>query len=483
MNVINEAEDNTVLDVSFNQDNSCFAIGTENGFKIYQTYPFKGPHVRNMNGGIGRVEMLYKSNFLAMIGGGKIPKYNNNKAVIWDDHEKKVISELKFITPVINIKIKKDLLFILCPKRIYVFNFNTYDNIETIDTCDNKKGLIAINNAPDFTVLAYPGLKENKVTINDFKQKKTQSIIAQDDKVSYMAINYNGTLLASSNEKGNIIRIHSCTDGSFLKQFKRGSGKVDYIYICFDNDNKFMAASSNKGTIHIFSLGSTIKKLKDLEKNENKDEKKAQKKNEQENEIKDEKKNDKKNDQNNENKDEKEINFFLSEKKEENDGDKDEEKDEEKEEGKEEGKDEGKDEGKEEGKEEGKDEGKDEGKNEDKENKNNEGKENNGNEINDNIININEEKSKNLEKEIDQGDLPKNSKTYLGYIGLSQTEKSFAQFRTGNPCKNICSFVGQNMISVITYDNTYYLAEMDLKNGGNCKKIEEKDLVNKNIKK
>ena len=451
MNEINEVEDNTMLDVSFNQDNSCFAIGTENGFKIYQTYPFKGPHERKMNGGIGRVEMLYKSNFLALIGGGKIPKYNNNKAVIWDDHEKKVISELKFITPVINVKIKKDLLFIICHKRIFVFNFNTYDIIETIDTCDNKKGLIAINNAPDFTVLVYPGLKDNKVTIHDFKQKKKQSIIAQDDKVSYMAINYDGTLLATSNEKGNIIRIHNCLDGSFLKEFKRGSGKVDYIYICFDNDNKFMAVSSNKGTIHIFSMGSTIKKLKDLEKNENKDEKKIDKKNQKENEIKDENKDDKKNEEKNEIKDENKVNFFLSEKNGENDENKDERKE--------------------------KDEDKD------KENKINEGIENNENEININIINDEKGENKNLENEIDGSDLPKNSKTCLGFIGLSKTEKSFAQFKIKNPCKNICSFIGKNMISVITFDNKYYLAEIDLKNGGNCKKIEEKDLENKNIKK
>ena len=451
MNEINEVEDNTMLDVSFNQDNSCFAIGTEYGFKIYQTYPFKGPHERKMNGGIGRVEMLYKSNFLALIGGGKIPKYNNNKAVIWDDHEKKVISELKFITPVINVKIKKDLLFIICHKRIYVFNFNTYDIIETIDTCDNKKGLIAINNAPDFTVLVYPGLKDNKVTIHDFKQKKKQSIIAQDDKVSYMAINYDGTLLATSNEKGNIIRIHNCLDGSFLKEFKRGSGKVDYIYICFDNDNKFMAVSSNKGTIHIFSMGSTIKKLKDLEKNENKDEKKIDKKNQQENEIKDENKDDKKNEEKNEIKDENKVNFFLSEKNGENDENKDEQKE--------------------------KDEDKD------KENKINEGIENNENEININIINDEKGENKNLENEIDGSDLPKNSKTCLGYIGLSKTEKNFAQFKIKTPCKNICSFIGKNMISVITFDNKYYLAEIDLKNGGICKKIEEKDLENKNIKK
>lgn len=451
MSVINEVEDNTILDISFNQDNSCFSIGTEYGFKIYQTYPFKGPHKRKMYGGIGRVEMLYKSNFLALIGGGKIPKYNNNKAVIWDDHEKKVISELKFITPVINVKLKKDLIFIICNKRIYVFNFNTYDIMETIDTCDNKKGLIAINNAPDFTVIAYPGLKENKVTIHDFKHKKTQSFIAQDDKVSYMAINYDGTLLATSNEKGNIIRIHSCSDGSFLKVFKRGSGKVDYIYICFDNDNNFMAVSSNKGTIHIFSMGSTIKKLKDLEKNGNKDEKNVDKKIPQENEIKDEKKVDKKNDQKNEIKNENEVQFFLSEKNGENDEDKD--------------------------------EGKDKEKDEDKENKINEGIEGNENEINVNIINNEKGENQNLQNELDKDDLPKNTKTCLGYIGLSSTEKSFAQFRTKNTCKNICAFIGKNMISIITFDNKFYLAEIDLKNGGNCKKIEEKDLLNKNIKK
>lgn len=36
-----EQNKDTILYVSFNQDSSCFAIGTETGFKIYNTYPFK----------------------------------------------------------------------------------------------------------------------------------------------------------------------------------------------------------------------------------------------------------------------------------------------------------------------------------------------------------------------------------------------------------------------------------------------------------
>ena len=38
--------------------------------------------------------MLYKSNFLALLRGGKLQKYNNNKVIIWDNYENRSINEL-----------------------------------------------------------------------------------------------------------------------------------------------------------------------------------------------------------------------------------------------------------------------------------------------------------------------------------------------------------------------------------------------------
>ena len=232
MNLNNGIKNSSILNISFNQDNSCFSIGTEMGFKIYQIFPFKSPIERIMNGGIGVVEMLYKSNFLALLGGGKLPKFNNNKLVIWDDYKNSIISELRFMTPIINIKIKKDLLFVICQKRIYLFNFNTYDIIDTIDTGDNKNGLIGVNNDPSFTIIAYPSISGlNEVTIKNTKTKKHISFIAQNDTVSHISMNYDGTLLATANEKGTIININSCIDGTLLKVFKRGYNKVEHIYL------------------------------------------------------------------------------------------------------------------------------------------------------------------------------------------------------------------------------------------------------------
>lgn len=114
------SSNNGIIFTSFNQDQGCFACGTENGFKIYNSYPFKDSHQRSkyfyfcsnndieFDGGIGIVEMMFRTNILALVGGGDKPKFAANKVFLWDDLTFKCIGELSFTTNVKAVKLTKD---------------------------------------------------------------------------------------------------------------------------------------------------------------------------------------------------------------------------------------------------------------------------------------------------------------------------------------------------------------------------------------
>lgn len=100
--------ENQILSLSFNQDASCFIVGTEKGFKIFNSFPYKKSFERDLEGGIGLAEMLNRCNILALVGGGHHPKLSPNKVVLWDDNERKIFSEMRFSSEIKNIKLKNE---------------------------------------------------------------------------------------------------------------------------------------------------------------------------------------------------------------------------------------------------------------------------------------------------------------------------------------------------------------------------------------
>lgn len=61
-----------------------------------------------MGGGIGIIEMYNRSNIVALIGGGKNPRFHPNRVILWDDIQSKVLSELRFTSFVKNVKIREE---------------------------------------------------------------------------------------------------------------------------------------------------------------------------------------------------------------------------------------------------------------------------------------------------------------------------------------------------------------------------------------
>ena len=263
-----DSEEDRMLYISFNQDNTCFAVGTERGYRIYNLQtPNLDFYERIMDGGIGLIEMLYRSNILALVGGGKYPKYPQNKVIIWDDNHGKAITELSFNGYVNNVKLKKDKIIIVCDKQIFVFNLLNLTQIDVIDydTIENKKGLIAITLESKIGMIAYPDKAIGYVRIKRYDTGKKLLINAHDNPISALCFSRDSKYLATTSSEGIYLRVFKTDKGVFLYEFQIGKYSVEVLGLSFDNDDNFLACSTEGGGISIFKLNAVKEKESKLE--------------------------------------------------------------------------------------------------------------------------------------------------------------------------------------------------------------------------
>lgn len=244
-----------LLSLSWNQDYGCFAAGTSDGFRIYKCDPFKETFRRDLkSGGFGIVEMLFRCNILALVGGGVNPQYPPNKVVIWDDHQSKCIGEFSFRSDVRAVKLRRDRIVVVLEHKIYVYNFTDLKLLHQIETLYNPRGLCCLSHHANTSVLACPGLYRGQVRVEHFGLKVKKLISAHDSQIACFTLTLDGLLLATASVKGTLIRIFNTMDGTRLQEVRRGADRADIYSLALSPTVKWLAVSSDKGTIHIFRL-------------------------------------------------------------------------------------------------------------------------------------------------------------------------------------------------------------------------------------
>ena len=208
------------------------------------------------------VVMLYKTNILALVGSEGNPIYNKNKVVIWDDFQKKSLSELKFSQNILNLKLRKDKIAVICADKIYLFSLSSFQSIDIIETGENPHGVIGINYNLEKTIIAYPDKNKGKIKIKNYEKSSNISANAHEKTIGIIVLTVNGDLMASATEMGTIIRIFNTDNGNMVQEVRRGKEKAQIKCICFEPNNKFIAATSNRGTVHIWSLSTAFKNFK-----------------------------------------------------------------------------------------------------------------------------------------------------------------------------------------------------------------------------
>jgi WD40 repeat protein len=87
-----------------------------------------------------------------------------------------------------------------------------------------------------------------------YEKSQSHVIEAHTSSLSQVALNYRGSILATASEKGTLIRLFSTDDGSPIQEVRRGYDKAEIYSISFDKTSNWIACSSDKGTVHIFSV-------------------------------------------------------------------------------------------------------------------------------------------------------------------------------------------------------------------------------------
>ena len=249
---------NKILHISFNQDQDCFAVGTETGFYIFESNPVQELFYRDFGAGIGIIAMLHKSNILVLVGGGSHPKYPANKVILWDEGQKKPIAELTFKSAVTGIKIRKEKLIVVLEQRIYVYEIPELRLRDVIDTPFNYQGVCDITYTTP-TILILPEKKKGYVKVINYDEATNNEYKAHDSAIGALTLNKDGKLCATASDKGTIIHIHAIEGLVLLQELRRGVEKAEIQCLAFDKDSQWLACTSDRGTVHIYSLVDSFK--------------------------------------------------------------------------------------------------------------------------------------------------------------------------------------------------------------------------------
>jgi len=206
--------------------------------------------------------MLFKSNTLALVGTEESLTLSPSKITIWDNSASKIIIELALRTPILGIKLRKDMMAISTINMIYAYTLLDYKLLEIINTCNNKGGVIALNSRKDYKVLACPYNVAGVVRVHLYERRVINVTKAHKRAIAFMALNYSGDLIATASISGSKIKIFYTVTGQQLQELRRGIKHAFINQITFHISSMFLACASDKDSIHIFELFEANEKLR-----------------------------------------------------------------------------------------------------------------------------------------------------------------------------------------------------------------------------
>ncbi|KAK2754432.1 Phosphatidylinositol 3,5-bisphosphate-binding protein [Arachnomyces sp. PD_36] len=249
--VIDDSTGPVSLSAAFNNDTSCFSVGLDTGFCVFNADPCELKVSRDFNAGIGVAEMLGQANFLALVGGGRQPKFPQNKLIIWDDAKQRAVITLEFRTSVLRVRLSKSRIIVALHNSIHIYQFSTPpQKLSIFETADNPLGLACLGTK----LLAFPGRSIGQVQIVELETGNVSIIPAHSSPLRAMDMSPDGEVLATASDAGTLIRIFSTGNCAKIAELRRGVDHATVFSLSISPSSNMLAVTSDKSTLHVFDM-------------------------------------------------------------------------------------------------------------------------------------------------------------------------------------------------------------------------------------
>ncbi|TPP59858.1 WD repeat domain phosphoinositide-interacting protein 3 [Fasciola gigantica] len=256
----------------------------QNGFRIFNADPLKQLEryefdVRDGTG-VGYLEMLFRTNFLGILGGGHHARLPSNVACLWDGIKQRFLLEITCASEVKAIRLRRDRIIVVLSEAIKVYTFDPSPQLiyESV-TCPNPLGLCHVCQAPDNPLIVFPGRRPgmlllvhignpaSSIACGDVPSPSSthpsltsatnlppRQIVAHENALAAVVLNTPGTLVATASQKGTLIRVFSTKECELLHELRRGINPATITCLAFNKASNLLCVTSERGTAHIFCL-------------------------------------------------------------------------------------------------------------------------------------------------------------------------------------------------------------------------------------
>ena len=216
------------------------------------------------------MEQLFSTSLVALILTPRLLRIVNTK-------KHSTICELTFHGMVVAVRMNRKRLVVMLEEIVFIYDISNMKLLHQQLTPLNPAGICAVSPNSENNFLVLPHCQKSPPTAPSQQSHVPKSIVketisgdvllydlnkmeevtviqAHQTPVSYVAVNNDGTLMATASEKGTVLRIFSIPDGKKMYQFRRGTMPSTIYCMSFNATSTLLCVSSATETVHVFKL-------------------------------------------------------------------------------------------------------------------------------------------------------------------------------------------------------------------------------------